>query len=112
MASLSNIFIDQGSDFINELEVVDSQGIAINLTGYTVISQLRKTYGSNTFTSFITQINSDPTTGKISISLSAAQTASLEQGRYVYDVLITSTGGLSTRVVEGIATLTPGVSRS
>lgn len=94
------------------LEVVDSQGIAINLTGYTVISQLRKTYGSNTFTSFITQINSDPTTGKISISLSAAQTASLEQGRYVYDVLITSTGGLSTRVVEGIATLTPGVSRS
>jgi len=112
MASLSNIFIDQGSDFINELEIVDSQGIAINLTGYTVISQLRKTYGSNTFTSFITQINSDPTTGKISISLSAAQTASLEQGRYVYDVLITSTGGLSTRVVEGIATLTPGVSRS
>ena len=112
MASLSNIFIDQGSDFINELEVADSEGTAVNLTGYVVISQLRKTYGSNTFTSFTTEINSDQTTGKITISLSAAQTASLEQGRYVYDVLVTSTGGLSTRVVEGIATVTPGVSRS
>ena len=41
-----------------------------------------------------------------------AQTAAISQGRYVYDVVIIASGGDKTRVVEGIATINPSVSRS
>ena len=39
------------------------------------------------------------------------QTTSLESGRYVYDVLITASGGAKTRVVEGQVTVNPSVTR-
>ena len=112
MASLSNIFIDQGSDFITILFVGDSNGDATDLTNYTVIAQLRKTYESVNAVSFTAAFDDDRTTGNITISLTAEQTSALEYGRYVYDVLISNPNGLSTRVVEGIATVSPSVSRT
>ena len=33
----------------------------------------------------------------------------MEAGRYVYDVEITSTGGVTTRVLQGQVEVTPGV---
>ena len=58
-----------------------------------------------------TQINSDPTTGIITISLTADQTKTLEApARYVYDVEITKTSDSTvTRVIEGIITVSPDV---
>jgi hypothetical protein len=38
-------------------------------------------------------------------------TTALSPGRYVYDLIVTSSGGLKTRVVEGQAIVTPGVTR-
>ena len=112
MAALSNIFIDQGSDFITILFVGDSSGNATDLTNYSVIAQVRKTYESVSATSFTAEFDDDRTTGNITISLTAAQTSAMEPGRYVYDVLISNPNGLSTRVVEGIATVSPSVSRT
>tara|TARA_Y100000385_G_C12785469_1_gene505314 strand:- start:37 stop:375 length:339 start_codon:yes stop_codon:yes gene_type:complete len=112
MATISNIFIDQGATFSTSVTVSDVDGSAFNLTGYTAQAQLRKTYESITFTNFTTSIDSTPTTGIITIELTTAQTTALEAGRYVYDLLITSNGGQKTRVIEGIATIMPSVSRS
>ena len=38
-------------------------------------------------------------------------TTALSPGRYVYDLVVTSGAGLKTRVVEGQAIVTPGVTR-
>jgi hypothetical protein len=43
--------------------------------------------------------------------MTAANTASLTPGRYVYDVIITSSANVVTRVVEGIVTVLPSVTR-
>ena len=43
--------------------------------------------------------------------MTAANTANLTPGRYVYDLLITSPTSVKTRVVEGIATVLPSVTR-
>jgi hypothetical protein len=43
--------------------------------------------------------------------MTAANTANLTPGRYVYDLLITSPTNIKTRVVEGIVTLLPSVTR-
>ena len=45
------------------------------------------------------------------MTLPDATTAAIDAGRYVYDLMITSGSGDKTRVVEGQATVTPGVTR-
>ena len=111
MASISNIFIDQGATFTTTLTINDSHGSALDLTNYTAIAQIRKSPSSSTSTSFTVAFASDRTTGQLTISLTDTQTTALEAGRYNYDVLITDSSGTKTRVVEGIATVNPSVSR-
>jgi hypothetical protein len=45
------------------------------------------------------------------MSLNSAVTANIRAGRYLYDVKMTDTDNITTRVVEGILTVTPQVSR-
>ena len=109
MAIKANIVIDQGADFTAIVDVVDSAGATYDLEGYTVAAQMRKNYTSSAATTFVAAHNGIG--GAISLSLSNTVSAALEPGRYLYDVEITSEGGVVTRVVEGIATVTPGMTR-
>ena len=110
MASISNIFIDQGATFTTTVTVTDANGDAVNLSGYSVAAQIRKTFLSSSATAFTATI-SNASSGEITISLTPTQTAALEAGRFVYDVLITASGGTKTRVVEGQVTVNPSVTR-
>ena len=108
MATVNNIVIDQGTTFSLVLNLTNDDGTAKNLTEYTVASQIRKSYYSNTYTNFTTaKVNM---TGAVTISLTAGQTQALKTGRYVYDVEITSNQE-TVRVLEGIVTVTPEVTR-
>ena len=111
MATISNLFINQDTDFSTTVTVNDSSGSALNLTSYTALAMIRKTYQSTTATTFTSTFAADRTTGQITISLTDAQTALMEDGRYVYDLVVIDNSGMKTRVVEGIAPVTPGVSR-
>ena len=110
MASISNIFIDQGATFTTTVTVTASTGDAVNLSGYSVAAQIRKTFLSSSATAFTATI-SNASSGEITISLTDTQTTALEAGRFVYDVLITASGGTKTRVVEGQVTVNPSVTR-
>ena len=111
MAVYSDLSIDQGTDFTAEVQIDDTDGTTANLTGYTVAGQIRKSYDSTTYTAFSASV-SNATGGTVSIALTAAQTNALASGRYVYDVEITSSGGVVTRVLEGQVEVTPGVTRA
>lgn len=111
MATISNLFIDQDADFTTTVTINDSNGSALDLTSYTALAMIRKTYQSTSATTFTSTFASDRTTGQITISLTDTQTSALESGRYVYDLVITDSSGTKTRVVEGIATVNPSVSR-
>ena len=110
MAILANLFIDQGTDFTIVVDVSDATGEILNLSGYVSAGQIRKTYGSSTIVATFTTTNANAT-GKVTMSLTDTQTSALEPGRYVYDMNITSSAGVTTRVVEGQAIITPGVTR-
>jgi len=112
MATISNIFINQGADFSTTVTISDNTGSALDLTSFTALAQMRKTYESTSATAFTATFDSDRTTGKIELSLTGTQTSTLESGRYVYDLLITGASSDKSRVVEGIATVNPSVSRS
>jgi hypothetical protein len=111
MATKANLVIDQGSTFSTDLNLTDDNGDALNLIGYTANSQIRKWYTSiNAAASFTTSINTS--SGVITLSLTSAQTSNLVSGRYVYDVEINDTAsGEVSRIVEGIVTVTPQVTR-
>ena len=111
MAVLSNLSIDQGSDFSAEIIVEDSNGDVANLTGFTGAGQIRKTYSSSTATNFVVTVT-NPGAGLLTLTLSNAVTNAMKAGRFVYDVEITETAnGEKTRVVEGQVTINPGVTQ-
>ena len=111
MCIRDSLTVDQGATFNAQIDITDDSGNAQNLTGYSVAGQIRKTYDSTTFTAFSASV-SNATGGTITISLTATQTNALAAGRYVYDVEITSGGGVVTRVLEGQVEVTPGVTRA
>lgn len=110
MAAYSEITIEQGATFSTTVNVADAYDNAINLSGYTASSMMRKSYYSNTayiFDAVITGVDN----GEITLSMSSANTSTLSPGRYVYDLIIDDGVGTITRVVEGIATVLPAVTR-
>ena len=105
----SNITIPQGANASFTYTVTDDDDNILDLTGYTGASQMRKHYTSLNAHSFDVTINGN--NGSVSISMNAATTGIITHGRYVYDCEITSPGGAVTRIVEGIATVTPQVTK-
>ena len=110
MASITNLFIDQGSDYSNIITVESANGVGLNLTNFTVKSQMRKSYTSSISYDFSADIYSAPD-GQIILQLSAADSEEIPPGRYLYDVEITSNLNIKTRVVEGIVTITPQITQ-
>ena len=112
MASILNQVIDQGSTFSKQITVYETDGTTIqNLTGYTVSSQLRKNYTSTAYTTILATVQTPATNGVIVMSLTAAQTAALKAGRYVYDLQLTAADETVSRTVEGIITIKPEVTK-
>ena len=112
MAGILNITIDQGETYTNTTSVFLADGVtAMNLTGYTVASKMRKHYTSTASHTINTTITNPATAGLIDSSLSATETSAIKGGYYVYDLEITSSGGVVTRVVEGKVHMKPGVTR-
>ena len=110
MAGFAELTLEQGASFTTTVTVNGSDGSPTNLTSYTAAAQIRKSYYSTTANSFTVTV-SNAAAGELTMAMSAANTANLTPGRYVYDLLITSPTAVKTRVVEGIVTLLPSVTR-
>ena len=111
MASISNLYVDQGSDYSNIITIASSAGAALDLTNYTVAAQMRKSYGSSTYYPFTASVYSAGS-GRIRLQLSAETSSSIPAGRYLYDIEITNTvSEARTRVLEGTVIVTPEITR-
>jgi hypothetical protein len=112
MASIIDLYIDQGSDFYTEITLQRENGLIIDLTNFIVYSQFRKSYKSPAYYSFVTNIIGDPTLGKISLSLSGLSSNDIKPGRYLYDVeVINNINNIRLRAVEGVLLVTPEITR-
>jgi hypothetical protein len=111
MSTKANLKIDQGSDYSTSVTITNSSGAVVDLTDYTGEGQIRKYYTSTNAVSLGISLGGN--TGVITLTLSANASNNMDFGRYVYDVELTanSGNGLTSRVLEGIVTITPGVTR-
>lgn len=112
MAVKANIIIDQGADFSTTITVTDNNNEVVNLADYTARGQIRKHYTSETAIDLDITFEIPRSEGKLTFSLNHANTTNIEAGRYVYDVELVSSANVVTRLVQGIATVTPEVTRS
>ena len=110
MATLSNLYVDQGSTYSNIITVTSSTGSALDLSGYSVASQMRKSHKSSTYHAFTASVY-DAANGKIRLQLTDEQSEAIPEGRWLYDVEIESSSGTRTRVLEGVVTVTPQITR-
>ena len=102
-----NITIPQGTDFSEIFTSTESDGSASNLTGYTGAAKLKKHPGATSSTTFSVSITAG--TGEVEISLTDTQTVALDPGRHYYDVVLTSPSDTKSRMVEGMAFVTAGI---
>jgi hypothetical protein len=69
---------------------------------------MRKTYSSSNAYAFNVSLNNN---GQVALSMAANVTNNVIAGRYVYDIEVEDLSGVRSRIVEGIVTVTPQVSR-
>ena len=108
MATKANLIIDQGSSFTTTITLTNDDDTILDLTGYTGAGQIRKWYTSSNAVNFTVTIA--PASGEVTLQLTANATANMSAGRYVYDVELTI-GATISRVLEGLITVTPEVTR-
>lgn len=108
MSTKSNIIIDQGADYINTFDITHANNASANLETYTATAYIRKHYASTSYYTFTANTNAN---GVLTISMTANNTANIPAGRYVYDCVVTSNTGTITRLIEGIVTVNPSVTR-
>ena len=109
MAAFTELTIEQGATFIEKVSVLDVYNNPVNLSGYTASSMMRKSYYSSTYY-VINATVTGTSNGEITLSITSSNTALLTPGRYVYDLIINGANTVN-RVVEGIATVLPSVTR-
>ena len=102
----SNLTIYSGVDFNAVFTVRTSAGSSINFTNYTGYSNMKKSVigTANTF-----GVTLGTTDGKVTISMGSTVTSSLSEGRYLYDVNVSS-GSTFFKIVEGNIIVKTGIS--
>jgi hypothetical protein len=95
-----------------------SGGIAtapVNVTGYTAELQMRSLPQDPTavltLTSASGAISITGASGEFAVHATAAQTRAIDEGTYYYDIEITSSTGIVTRLAQGQIVVTPEVTR-
>jgi nucleoside phosphorylase len=115
MAERYDLYVDSGATYTDVITFRDSAGALVNLTGYTASLKIRPTVESSTVSLSLTQASGltlGGAAGTVTITISAAQTTTLAGGNFVYDLKVTSGGGVATRLVEGDVIVSAEVSRA
>jgi|TARA_B110000495_G_scaffold192680_1_gene197115 hypothetical protein len=117
MAQYEDLEIDQGTDVAIQIELDTFAGTNKDLTNHSAQAKMKRGYNSDSANTqdFNTIINTPPSSGIITLSLTNTQTNALQVGRYVYDVEIAFTDSdgnlIQERVLEGAVRVKPSVTR-
>lgn len=101
-----NIILQRRADYSIDLQFKDSTGTAINLTGWTVYSQVWNKTRTTKYADF-TIIYTNRLTGQISLTLTDTQTTTFPDECY-YDVLLENPSTIREYYLEGTIYVSEG----
>lgn len=114
-AGIYHINIEQGSTYSRTLTFKQSNGNAVDLTGFSALMHMRKNVDdSSTLLELSTSNNRialGGSNGTIAITISATDTASLPAVEGVYDLEINNGSGIIEKVIAGTFTIIKQVTR-
>ena len=122
-AGAYDIRIDQGSTFRITIDIKDSTGAGVSLTGASIAGKIKKKYtDKDALVSFtFTLANQTTNAGRFTMSLTNTQTAALAvlpssandrpDTKYLYDVEVTWGSGEVERIMQGFVLLSPEVTK-
>lgn len=104
-----NFVINAGADFTYVIDYTNRSGTPYDFTDFGVYAQLRKYPGQADVVNeqvqvydFTVNFGADPTLGKIYLSMPAAETQYIKEGRNTYDIIIENlTSPAIQRIVQG-----------
>ena len=101
-----NLTMFSGADFNTTFTIRTSAGSSIDFTNYTGRSNMNKSAigTANTF-----GVSLGDTDGKITLSMGSTVTRSLAEGRYLYDINVSS-GSTFFKIIEGNVLVRTGIS--
>lgn len=106
------LYINQGTTFNDIIYLTDdTTNTAMNIAGYSVESQVRRSYYSENASANIVCAITDAQNGEITMFMSKANTANIKAGRYVFDVMLTDTENATSKILDGIITVVPRVTK-
>ena len=117
MAQYEDLEIDQGTDVAIQIELETADGSNKNLTNHSVVAKMKRGFNSDSASTqdFNCIVNSPPTSGIITLSLTNNQTNALSPGKYLYDVELyfadSSDAIITERVLEGSIRVKPSITR-
>jgi hypothetical protein len=108
-AAKYNIVIDQHADF-NRVFQVKVGTDPVDLTDHSFTASVREKIQSSTAYNFTVTVT-DVAEGLIRMSMTDTETGAIPAGDYVYDLVMLDDLGLKTRLLEGQAQVSGGVTR-
>jgi len=108
MSQELNLNVDQGANLEIRFTVLDENDDTVDLSSYTIESQVRKNYDAANTWSFTTESDNE---GNLSLKMTSEESANVPPGRYNYDVEIVSPSNTTTRILEGLITFQPNMTR-
>jgi len=111
--AIYNVTMYQGASFDLSL-TWNVNSIPVNLTGYSSRMQVRTSYDASSTVLSLTSgsgITLGGTAGTITVAASAATTAGVPTGQYVYDLEMVSGGSAVTRLIQGTFLVDPEVTK-
>lgn len=107
-----NLRLYSGDTFTRSLQFTDSDGVAIDITGWTFLAQIREAPNADLVLATFTVTVTDAADGRIDITLSASDVAGLENSRFLsWDLQVTASSAVRT-YVRGSVKVDTDVSRS
>lgn len=114
MATSYNISGLQGDYIQLTLNILDSTGAVINLSGYEVRGQVRSSYGSTGIMLDLQPTITSDISGVVAINISSTGSAAIPVNEYVYDIERYPSGnilGNSIKLLRGKFSILPEVTR-
>jgi hypothetical protein len=107
--------IEQGATLLKPIVWKDSNGTPVNLSGYTARMQIRRSVAAEDvlleLSTANNRINIDALNGTVTLIFDSATTAAFTWTSGVYDLELTSSGGVVTRLIQGKITVSKEVTR-
>lgn len=107
------LYIDKGTTF-NKIIIIEDENTdqPINVANYSFSGQMRKSFYSSNISGNLVCTVTGASSGEVTLSMTKANTANLDDGRYFFDIVAThSSTDASSKAAEGLVIVKPTVTR-